>query len=867
MDALETLYVSELDTVALIETASFTLVTPYFLSIARFTKNINVYPVPKVFASVFDAMQAFINAISIRNENFKIVSGQQSCAEFLSYLLSLLRKEALLVKAISELKTKSFVDHSIITETFIGICDLLDKADCIHDKTPIDEYFSNRIQVSLRCQNCQKSQFHNIFSTFTLEASHRYFTGKNSRKLIMTKQLLNLYLRGNESSNDSDIVSHFTCFHCNHNLGIEELKLIELAKNVIMIYDRIVSSHEEPINTTILSPLEITALSTKSLTHWYLETELHLNQVVLNEASSSRSLLSAVFHKGPSIVSGHYIAVSTNSSVSNQNMTLYNDNIVIENVNLFPLLRDPESPLIENYGNAVIALYGKSDKLPLRQSYPLTQIDTPTEYPFRQPNNKKNNSTSRKRKYRKRKSSDVKKYKKQCIKNVVGKDSMKTYFRQYRKKTREKPDRRFTFDTTHEDYEKQSENGNYFNCNDYQLYPETAVMLYHLNSGSYAFHNLKDDLSKQSTRDKIKKEIREQKVSNEKKEQIIKDFDTQLYSGVNNMPFLITCGCCGIREYERGSEKVFSRERGGVRYKMTPLEKVTALRYSEMDELLLRAKLKKEPVSIPIDAFHTQRLIVPEEAISYYHDRKNNRYYHLHREFVEEDSKGDAKVQICHDCYYSLFPDEATQTLDNNPRIPDLSIAAGVDFGDFNRIYLTEPNTFERIILSQVRPFITVLKLIDNTGQKRDYTQSVLRGHAITFDHDAPVVANSVLESLKTATSSFKIHLFCDDGKRDILFEKMRGSSLILGRPYVIYQWLLVLKRINEFYHAKGIPDFTTIQKTVDEANTEVFDTMYVCNDENVLLNELEEGNDVAEIRTTTQSKEKQNNSTGVPSE
>ena len=855
MKALESIFELEKDLVSLIENNGFLMATPHFLSVAWYTKRISVYKIPSgTYNSKDDALRAFINVISIRNERFSIASGQQSCAEFLCYLLSLLRKEVLLLKTILRFKQES-INHLVLTNIFNNICDRLDKSEGSNEDTPIDDYFLNQIEVSSRCQNCKKSQFHKTLSTFTFEASHRFFM-KKMRKLVTTQELINLYLRGSESSKDSDVVIHTTCCYCHHHLGLEELKLKQIAENVIVIYDRIDSSQDDPINTTVLSPLDITALSTKSLCHWYLGNEIQFNQFMNQENTSLRSLISSVFHSGPSIHSGHFITVSMESSTSNQIMNLFNDNEVIENINLFPLFRDPTSNLKDSYGNAVIALYGKRDSLShdgrsttsTKLGYSLTQMTTP---PKKEKKRSRRKQGSKKQLMRKRRKSEG--TRKSKIKAV----------RKSRQKTKTNSNTtHFTFDSTKEDYEHHIKKGNSIDFTEFQLNPEKAVMMYHFNSGSYAFHNLKDDLSKKSTRDKIIQEIREQVVSKEKKKEIIEMFDTQIYGGVNSMPSLKTCGCCGIREYERGLEKIYSRERGGVRYRKTPLENLIALRYSDRDEFNLRTMLKKGPLSIPINAYYNQQLIVPEEAKSYYLHEKENRYYHLHREFVEKDNKGRAQVQICHDCYYSLFPHETTQTSNNDPQIPEMSIAAGVDFGDLNRIRLTEPNTFERIILSQVRNFITVLKLADNTGQRNNYTQSILKGHAITFDHDAPVIVNSILKSLETASSSFKLHLFCDDGKKDFLFEKIKGSSLILGRPYVIYQWLLVLKRINKFYSSNVIPNINVVHDKVLQANNHVLSTMSICTDENALLDELKEGDDIAEIRTTTKHPENTTNGT-----
>ena len=52
-----------------------------------------------------------------------------------------------------------------------------------------------------------------------------------------------------------------------------------------------------------------------------------------------------------------------------------------------------------------------------------------------------------------------------------------------------------------------------------------------------------------------------------------------------------------------------------------------------------------------------------------------------------------------------------TQICIKKNEIPALSIANGIDFGDYNRIGLTKPNTFELSIIGIVTAYFKIIKL------------------------------------------------------------------------------------------------------------------------------------------------------------
>jgi len=137
---------------------------------------------------------------------------------------------------------------------------------------------------------------------------------------------------------------------------------------------------------------------------------------------------------------------------------------------------------------------------------------------------------------------------------------------------------------------------------------------------------------------------------------------------------------------------------------------------------------------------------------------KRAKYFHLHPEFVETYTKNNKKISIkamiCNECRESI----------GNKLIPGLSIASGVDLGDYRRVGLT-PLTFrERHIISKVRHYINVIKIETNkgTGNAKKSGHSTLKGCAIMMDHDSPQrVAKSVFTIVENSKGSGDCKIFC----------------------------------------------------------------------------------------------------------
>ena len=108
--------------------------------------------------------------------------------------------------------------------------------------------------------------------------------------------------------------------------------------------------------------------------------------------------------------------------------------------------------------------------------------------------------------------------------------------------------------------------------------------------------------------------------------------------------------------------------------------------------------MKEGLVTIPKEYNYDDDNILQQEVIqvepwrikSYYKSDKLRCYYHLHPELVDTDNTGNESTFLCPRCYKSYEDDTCYK----------LSIAAGVDFGNYHRINgLIEPNIHEQIVL------------------------------------------------------------------------------------------------------------------------------------------------------------------------
>ena len=181
-------------------------------------------------------------------------------------------------------------------------------------------------------------------------------------------------------------------------------------------------------------------------------------------------------------------------------------------------------------------------------------------------------------------------------------------------------------------------------------------------------------------------------------------------------------------------------------------------------------------------------------------------------------------------------------------KTPPLSIAAGVDFGNFRRIPgIIEPNLHEQIILAQMRLFQAIIKVMPNHGYQQNFTRWNIKGNAILFSHDAPMtVGKKIMGSGRYLKETMVTYLLDEDGKVDRLAAKLLKTTSILARTHVVKQWLTLLSHVNTWY--KDF-DEASIERIV-EGTREAVEHMARCprkvTDEAHLELERNMGSDVA---------------------
>ena len=133
----------------------------------------------------------------------------------------------------------------------------------------------------------------------------------------------------------------------------------------------------------------------------------------------------------------------------------------------------------------------------------------------------------------------------------------------------------------------------------------------------------------------------------------------------------------------------------------------------------------------------TRRVDLRQVVSSYMYEQTR---YHLHAPLVTEPADGSpASVMLCSKCNgAALTP--MTRTADDEQvlNIPKLSLAAGVDFGTVDVLGLPEPTDIERLLLSDVRMYGEVRKVVapdEKTRQPEAWQHVHLKGHAIKFIH------------------------------------------------------------------------------------------------------------------------------------
>ena len=450
-------------------------------------------------------------------------------------------------------------------------------------------------------------------------------------------------------------------------------------------------------------------------------------------------------------------------------------------------------------------------------------------------------------------------------------------------------------------YVTRCRKGYYFRLYQIYLSSHTIFLLLTNQSSSSADGTKRTEILYNYAIEEVQVTIRSQKLTAERKSELMSKFykaqgiglpwgETQCFTAESIDAPLVSCACCGNRNMDTTESR--------RSYKEVDLSNCTLLKLKDGDDNIEtgtdgevdgegnddevqlgfgwtlqhhRLAMKMKPLSIPCNEHgdtkevETWRLKSvwpakkPEELVAdkdnlpdYMFDNQGNpEYYHLHPEFVHEKVPGDPlqgyTATICSDC-------EKVIESGGTPELPypRRSVAAGVDFGDANRIGLEPLTERERQMISKNRHYLLVIKIESNTadGRVRERGQSAVKGCGIYFNHDSPHVVSDLL-SQESLNGDVTLQFVGPEGEYDALAAKVMGSANVEGRAWVIYQWLAVLHEVNCHYqHDDELPEFDEVKAKIKAANEALVKDAEHIDDKNVLRETEIAKDDARHIRT-----------------
>ena len=378
---------------------------------------------------------------------------------------------------------------------------------------------------------------------------------------------------------------------------------------------------------------------------------------------------------------------------------------------------------------------------------------------------------------------------------------------------------------------------------------DKARMLYYLNSGLFRFQQYKD-YGEQWDGSPIdvpglQAEVLEEGVTAEEQAEFMRDFLKQYPYTTGTLP---ACGACGLRIPDNGLPHA-SYRRLYLTDNKAALLKYTTEQAADFD---LFRKSCAAQLEIPVDDDWNTTTVDLSKARSVYieeHASGGPTFWHLHPELVEQDEHRGCSTLLCPHCTASL----------QLAVVPKRSIAAGVDFGFYNRLNLTLPNLQEQHIISRTRLFFATLKVSSNTcGTVNQDLQSVIKCHAVFFTDNSADTAAYMFNSnlfgrdgmldLDSLKGMLQVAMLAPGGGRDLLFQRIYNSTLVTARAFLCAQWLLVLHSINSFYKDLDVSRIEGIKDVVGELNRHVKETTQHIVDPDIVEAAQARGSDVAGV-------------------
>jgi hypothetical protein len=338
---------------------------------------------------------------------------------------------------------------------------------------------------------------------------------------------------------------------------------------------------------------------------------------------------------------------------------------------------------------------------------------------------------------------------------------------------------------------RNDENGECFALADKNV--NNALALFYANLGYFRFgQHLKfcdPPRTLDEVVDQVMPDFNDALLTSKDIKQIEVDFDRHHSYYPTNLP---ACGACGRRHNMPDDSK--------LEYCTVNLNDrcMDLLIYSEEAVEQFKQDQRKSTIKIPInDLFETKEICTTDIRSCY--EMNPTKLFHLHPELVDGQGRC-ASTKLCPMCIKALRKDT----------LPKNCIASGIDFGICERIKeLTKPNAAEQSIIARYRIFEEVVKIRPNAGSRTgNYTHYMIQGHSVIFSHDASeryMEEAIYLIGQDRLQSSLSIMFVGPHGEMDWLIAKTKGSNTILGRAFVIIQWLLLLQETSPHY--SSIPE------------------------------------------------------------
>jgi len=302
-----------------------------------------------------------------------------------------------------------------------------------------------------------------------------------------------------------------------------------------------------------------------------------------------------------------------------------------------------------------------------------------------------------------------------------------------------------------------------------------------------------------------------------------------------------------MKDYDDIDESEIKRE-----YTFLPLNNLDLLKLTNKDANAHKKQINMKPLYLPIDDEGHLKAFVPWKVKSVYLfsdplDVERECFYYLHPELVltpPEINGSESVAVICSDCMDSI----------KKLKIPNNSIADGVDFGLGRRIGLTDLSVRELNIIAYVRYYYNIIKIESNSRRLREHQQSAIKGSSILFEQDAPQVVSDLL-SPETMNSNIFLHFVGYQGEFDALYKKtmQTKSADVFGRSWVIYQWLSVLHVTHLLYENLKLPSFFQFKNLLSSATRNFLSKSLKTFDNNDRLDTVDQmKDDIAGVRGTT---------------